>query len=551
MLQHLHIENYAIIDNIDLHFPDSLTVITGETGAGKSILMGALNLILGERADSSVFLQERKKCIVEGSFLVPQNKIIHDFIQTNDLDFQSEILLRREVTASGKSRAFINDSPVSLQQMKYVASVLVDLHQQFDTIELGDQDMQREVVDVIAENADILSNYQKDYDAWRNYLQQLMVVENQKNQFQKEFDYNQFLYSELEAAEFKENELEESDLEIQVLSNAEAIKTALSKTYFELKESDQPITQLLKQQLHQLQPFADFDKAITSIMDRIKSCQIELDDIADEVVSINDKIQYDEKRINELNERIAIGYRLLKKHQVDSTNELIEIKNELHNKLQAGLKTGEDIAKLKVETDKVYSSLTKKAELISANRKKQLSFIENKVNQLLKRVGMPNATIKIELKKSEYNRFGMDTIEFLFDANKTGKYEPLRKVASGGELSRLMLCIKSTVAENLEVPTMIFDEIDAGISGEAAKQVGILLKELSESKQVICITHQAQIAGKGNQHFFVFKENMEGKIKTKVKLLEKEERIQKIAQMLSGENPTVAALENAREIVSA
>lgn len=551
MLQHLHIENYAIIDQIDIRFPDSLSVITGETGAGKSILMGALNLILGERADSSVLMYEGRKCIVEGSFLMPQDKAVEEFLLAGDLDVQPEILLRREIAPSGKSRAFINDSPVSLQQMKFVASSLVDLHQQFDTIELGDLDMQREVVDAVAQNSDVLKSYRNVFEEWKKITQQLRNLQDQKVQFQKELDYNNFLFSELEEAGFKENELEDLDQQLQILSNAESIKTSLAKAYFDLKESEQPVTVLLKQQLQQLQPFTEFDSVISSIVDRLKSCQIELDDIAQEISSVNDTMHYDEQRINEINERMAVGYRLLKKHQVQTTAELIAIQQELGEKLQAVLKTDELISALNLRSENLLKDLSTLAATISSNRRKVIPSIGEKVNQLLKQVGMPNAAIKIAITKTELNRFGTDQIEFLFDANSSGKFEPLRKVASGGELSRLMLCIKSIVAENIQIATMIFDEIDAGISGEAARQVGILLKELATIKQVICITHQPQIAGKGHQHFFVYKITDEGKIKTRIKVLSREERIRHIAQMLSGENPTGAALENAREMVGA
>lgn len=551
MLQHLHIENYAIIDKIDIRFPNALSVITGETGAGKSILMGALNLILGERADSSMLMNNTKKCIVEGCFTMPDAVALREYFKENDLDLQEEILLRREIASSGKSRAFVNDTPVSLQQIKYIASSLVDLHQQFDTIDLGDQDMQREVIDTVANNGENLKNYKAVFEHWKSVNQQLKDFEEQKLQFQKEFDFNQFLFRELEEAAFKENELEDADHELQILSNAESIRTTFGKVYFELKESEQPVTALLKQQLQQMQSFAEFDNSINEVIDRLRSCQIELDDIAAEVQHITDKIQYDEKRIGFLNDRIAVGYRLLKKHNVSTTAELLAIKASLDEKLQGVLKTDEHIESLRKQSEQLFSQLNEKSEIITQNRKKYIPIITNKINNLLEQVGMPNAAIKIDTKKTVFNSFGNDAIEFLFDANKTGRFEVLRKVASGGELSRLMLCIKSIVAANIQIPTMIFDEIDSGISGEAAKKVGLLLKGLSKNQQVICITHQPQIAGKGDQHFFVFKEIKGDKIKTGVRQLSKEERIHQIAQMLGGENPTQAALENAREMVDA
>ena len=549
MLLQLNIQNYAIIDEIEINFSEKLNAITGETGAGKSILMGALNLILGERADSSVLMRTDKKCFVEGYFSVNNKEEVKKFLKENDLDNENELVLRREIAANGKSRAFINDTPATLQQLKALASLLVDLHQQFDTLELGDSDFQREVLDALANNGEKLSSYKNLYHKWQQSSKELQQLQQQKSNFNKELDYFQFLFYELNEASFKENELEELDNELRLLSNAESIKTTLSKAYFDLKENEQPVLQTLKQIINQLNGYASYHTDISSIVERLQSTQIELQDIAGEIDHINDSVLYDEKRINLINDRIATGYKLLKKHGVKTTNELLQIQNELQQKLQAVLNIDEAITAKEKETEQLLKQANAVAEEISKARQAQTEPLIQQVNKLLIQVGMPNARIKIAITPASLNEYGKDNIEFLFDANKSNRFEPLRKVASGGELSRLMLCIKSLVAESIDLPTLIFDEIDTGISGEAAKQVGNIMKKLAASRQVICITHQPQIAGKADAHFFVYKEIKNDAVKASIRLLTTDERITTIAQMLSGEKPTAAALQNAREMV--
>lgn len=550
MLQRLLIQNYAIIDEIQIKFSSNLNIITGETGAGKSILMGALNLILGERADTNVLLNKEKKCIVEGIFTIDAKDAVKQFLLDNDLDNEAELVLRREIAVNGKTRSFINDTPATLQQIKQLASLLVDLHQQFDTLELGDADFQREVIDALAENKKTLSEYRSIFNNWKQSKKELEELQQQKNSFNKELDYNQFLFDELNELALKENELEELDQELKLLSNAEEIKTTLSKVYFDLKESEQPVTQILKQLVHQLQGYAEHHTNIPSIIQRLQSTQIELADIAEETEQINDSVQFDQQRIDLINDKLAAGYKLFKKHGVTTTNELISLQTELQQKLQAVLNIDEAVSTKEKEVASLLTQAERIAEKISKTRQKQVTFLEENVNTLLHQVGMPNARLKVEIKPTTLNEFGKDNIEILFDANKSNRFEPIRKVASGGELSRLMLCIKSLVAQHIDLPTMIFDEIDSGISGEAAKQVGIIMKGLSKKRQIICITHQPQIAGKANAHFFVYKEIKGEAIKTNIRLLDEDERITAIAKMLSGEKPTAAAIENAREMMN-
>ncbi|HTL08544.1 MAG TPA: DNA repair protein RecN [Chitinophagaceae bacterium] len=554
MLRKLHIQNYAIIDEIEFDLSPRLNIITGETGAGKSILMGALSLILGDRADSAALLHRDRKCIIEGYFNIAGKKELQQFFVTNDLDTDGDdLVIRREIAVSGKSRAFVNDTPVNLEQLRQLSAMLVDLHQQFDTLSLADSDFQRQVLDALAGNASLLQQYQLNYQQWQQGSKSLLALQEEKKQFAATYDYNKFLYEELEEAAFKENELEDLDNELRLLSNAEGIKTALSAVSFELNEGEQPLVQQLKRLLQQLQPYSSYHTALPDLLLRLQSAQIELADIASEVEHINDHVQYDAKRIDFISDRIATGYRLLKKHNARDTTELLQLQQALSDKLAAVLNIDDAIAAKEKETQALFAAAQDKAALLSKNRKKQVKPLEDKVNALLQQVGMPNARLKVDMQElvaGALGENGADRIDFLFDANKSQRFEPIRKVASGGELSRLMLCIKSLVAQSLDLPTMIFDEIDTGISGEAAKQVGIIMKALAAKRQVISITHQPQIAGKADAHFFVYKEVKANAIKTNIRLLTQEERINAIARMLSGEKPTAAAMENAREMLT-
>jgi DNA repair protein RecN (Recombination protein N) len=549
MLHKLHIQNYAIIDDLMIDFSHSLNIITGETGAGKSILMGALNLILGERADSSILQQKEKKCVVEGFFKIEGKKNIKQFLLQNDLDAEDELVVRREIATNGKSRAFINDTPVNVTQLKTLSTLLVDLHQQFDTLDLGNANFQREVLDALANNSNLINNHAEHFAFYKKNTTALEELKLQQTAANASFDYNKFLFDELEEANFVANELEDLDAELKLLSNAENIKSQLGNVFFELAESEQPIVQQLKMLNNKLQSLTQYHPELEFINKRLTSSQIEIQDIASDIERINNTVQYSAERIQVVNDKIAIGYKLLKKHNVTSTNDLIALKELLQQKLTGVLNIGEEI---KMKEQQVLQSLHQcktAALIINGNRNKTIKPFTEKVNALLKQVGMPNAQIQIKLTTVALNEFGSDEIEFLFDANKSNRFEPLRKVASGGELSRLMLCIKYLVAQKLQLPTLIFDEIDTGISGEAAKQVGNIMKELSQQHQLIAITHQPQIAAKADAHYFVYKAIKEDKIITSIKLLSNDERITTIAQMLSGEKPTAAALQNAREMV--
>jgi DNA repair protein RecN (Recombination protein N) len=550
MLRRLYIQNYAIIEEIEIIFSTKLNIITGETGAGKSILMGALSLILGNRADTAALLNREKKCVIEGEFDISTKQHIKEFLKQNDLDSADELFIRREIAASGKSRAFVNDTPVNLEQLRQAASLLVDLHQQFDTLELGESNFQREVLDAMASNGELLQTCQSLFALYMSVSTTAQELINNRDQFRKEFDYNQFLFNELEEASFAQNELEDLEAELKLLENAEGIKEVLTSATYQLQDAEEPVVQQLKSLCHQLQSYSGYHAEFPALLQRLQSAQIELQDIAGELERINDHINHDPKQIERINERVSLGYKLLKKHGVKTTAELLQVQEQLESKWQNVLNMDDDIAKYKKEAEQALEKYMVTAGKLHDARNRQIKPLEKKVNELLARVGMPNARLKITLTRGENSYYGFDVIEFLFDANNTGQLLPLRKVASGGELSRLMLCIKSLVAEKIDLPTMIFDEIDSGISGEAARQVGLIMSELAAMRQLICITHQPQIAGRANVHFYVYKEIVRDAVKTNIRELNREERITVIAKMLSGEKPTAAALENAREMLN-
>ena len=550
MLRHLHIQNYAIMDEISMDLSSGLQVITGETGAGKSIMAGALSLVLGERADTGVLMHRDKKCIVEAAFDMESRKEIEQFLTDNGLDAEQELILRREISASGKSRAFINDTPVNLDQLRKLSLQLVDLHQQFDMMLLAESGFQLSVLDALAAQTSLLSDYRQCYRQLRVLQKDLEGLKTRQAQADKENDYHKFLYAELQEAGLQENEFEKAEADLKLLGHSEAIKAALTNIHYAMQLSEQPLVQQVRTISQQLEPFVNYHSKFPELIRRLQSLHIEAQDIAAEIESVNEEIQYDPEQIEKINERMHSGYKLFKKHNVRTTAELISLRQELENKLEETLNIAEEIHAKEKQVEVQVKMAGDLASRLSAGRNAQVEGLEEKVNTLLKKVGMPNARLKVKLSETTLSDSGKDEVEFLFDANKSNRFEPLKKVASGGELSRLMLCIKSLVAQSMDMPTLLFDEIDSGISGEAAKQVGIILKELSRKRQVICITHQPQIAGKGNAHFYVYKEIRDGKMLTKIRLLDNEARILVIARMLSGEKPTAAAMENARELVN-
>jgi DNA repair protein RecN (Recombination protein N) len=551
MLTKLEIQNYILIDHLSIDLSTQLSVITGETGAGKSIIMGALGLILGDRADSTVCRNAEKKCFIEGTFQLSNKKQYAAFFESNEIDLSDELIIRREISAQGKSRAFINDTPINLNELKQLTSQLVDLHQQFDTLTLGDTDFQRTVVDALANLQKEVTNYQIAFDQWKCSEKELHELIAQKEAFEKTESYNKYLLDELRALNLQDNELESLEMELKFLENAAQIKTQIDQSVQLLENSDHPIVQQLKQISNTLEPIVKWQPSFEELLIRLKAAQIELADIASELSNWQDKIDFDANKIEIIQERLSQGYSLQKKHKVQSTAELLLIQSNLEKELEAVLNIEEAITQLTKQVAAEFTNVQSLAKTISEKRNKQVDpFIKN-VNQLLHQVGMPNAKVKVTMETIAYNSYGQDKIDILFDANNTNRFEPIRKVASGGELSRLMLCIKSLVAKSVDLPTMIFDEIDTGISGEPAKQVGLLLQNLGSNRQVLCITHQPQIAAKGHTHLYVYKEQKGSATQTHLRALTTEERIQHIARMIGGDPPSKSALDNAKELMLA
>ena len=550
MLTKLEIQNYILIDHLSIDLSNQLSVITGETGAGKSIIMGALGLILGDRADSTVCREATKKCFIEGIFKLADPKTHQSFFEENEIELNDELIIRREINAQGKSRAFINDTPVTLTILKDLTSKLVDLHQQFDTMALGDTDFQRTVIDALAATQKELAEYQGSFSKWKENEKKLQSLITQKEDFEKTESYKQHLHEELSALQLQENELENLDQELKFLENAVGIKSQLASSIQILDHSDNPIVQQLKQMGHNLESIVKWQPDFASIVSRLKAAQIEIADIASDLSSWQDKIDFDDKKIATIQERLSLGYNLLKKHKVQTTAELLSIAAQLAKDLSEVLNLNDQINELSSLVKKLEKEVIASAAGLTAKREKQMTPLTNNVNKLLHQVGMPNAKIKVTIDEVPYHLFGKDKVDILFDANNTQKFEPIKKVASGGELSRLMLCIKSLVAKSVDLPTMIFDEIDTGISGEPAKQVGLLLQNLGMARQVLCITHQPQIAAKGNAHLYVYKEQKGSTTHTYLKTLDAKERVQHIATMIGGDPPSKSALDNAKELLA-
>lgn len=550
MLKQLFIRNYAIIDEITISFKKGLTIITGETGAGKSILMGALSKILGERADSQSLLNANEKCIIEGIFDIETNQQAQSFLQENEFDASNELIIRREITSNGKSRIFINDSPTTLSVLTPLANLLIDLHRQFDTIELQNAQHQLQMVDEIAQHNITLQHYKEQFHAWKKWQQAFIQLQEKNRLIKQELDYNQFLFSELEAIKLQPNEIEDIESELTILQNSDALKQSLGKASMLLNESDESIVIQLKNVINSLESQTKNIPALQTIVERLTSSYIEIKDITSEVDDLFSSTHYDEEKINLLTDRLNEANRLLKKHHVLNTHSLIEIMQSLEEKIQQATSADEDELAIQQSIETHKKEVDQLANQLTEKRKAQFSNIEIKVNELLQKVGMPNATLKVQYTETDYSTTGKDKVEFMFDANKTGKFQPIHKAASGGELSRLMLCLKSIIAGSNNMPTLIFDEIDTGISGEVALQVGNIMKELATQHQLISITHLPQIAGKASQHLYIYKqENQIGNINTRIKELTSDERVEVLAEMMSGKDSSQQTKEIVRELM--
>lgn len=549
MLKNISVQNYALIDKLEVEFTDGLTIITGETGAGKSILLGALGLIAGNRADTQALQDKTKKCVVEANFNI-KGYSLKEFFSENELDYEVTTSIRREINPEGKSRAFINDTPVTLNQLKELAEYLIDIHSQHQTLTLNGSAFQLSVVDAFADHQSTLDEYAEGFKKYKSLEKQLKELTEKESQAKKDLDYFQFQFNELEDANLKADQQLAMEQELETLNNAEDIKSNLSKAANGLSGGEQNLLSSLNEIKIILAGMAKFKSEINELSTRLSSAYIELKDISNELEALEQDIVYDPKRIEALTEKIDAVYRLQLKHQVKTIEELIAIKDDLSNKLLDFNSLEAEIEKISKELNSLQKSLMTLAKKMSSNRKKAIPKIEKEIASLLFSLSMPNAQLKAEHSESEIlTANGLDKVSFLFSANKGSDFKELNKVASGGELSRLMLSIKSLIAQLTALPTIIFDEIDTGVSGDVADKVGSIMDKMAKNMQVITITHLPQIASKGQSHLFVYKEDKNNKTYSNIKKLNAEERIQEVAKMLSTGSPTAAAISNAKELL--
>lgn len=554
MIKNLNIKNYVLIDKLSVSFNSGLTIISGETGAGKSILLGALSLLFGERADSKAIMNPDKKCIIEGEFSI-EGYDLEDFFIKNDLDFASNTLLRRELNVDGKSRSFINDTPVNLSVLKQLSQRLVDIHSQHETITLADSTFQMELLDAFADCMELLSKYRKKLSDYRSLTQRYQKVKEEHSKFEKQKDYNEYLYNELESISLEQGMNEQMEEELGVLNNAELIKSVLTEIENAVRGEGQSLLPILNIIINQLNQISKFHSAGNELADRVQSVFIELEDICDEIQRINEQTEYDQEKIELLTDSLNQINRLLNKHQVQRTEDLIQIKNDLSNQLKKDLDNADEIVKLESECKKLESDLNKMCKQLHQKRLAVIDELQSQIQHLLKDVNMPDSQFAIELHyltSGSFNMHGQSSVRFLFSANKGDHSKPLpiAQVASGGELSRLMLCIKSVYAKVARLPLIIFDEIDSGISGESASKVAAIIDEIGQKRQVFTITHLPQMAGKGKNHILVYKYTESGQTFSNLKILNDEERVEEIARMISGDKTTEISRMNARELLN-
>lgn len=550
MLSTLTIQNYALIDQLSIDFSSGLSIITGETGAGKSILLGALGLVLGNRADSTTLKDTTKKCIVEAHLQIAAYGL-KNFFEEVDLDYDENTIIRREILPSGKSRAFVNDTPVTLNVLNDLKAQLIDIHSQHQTLQLSDQDFQFQLLDALAGNKDKLESYKRGLQQYTQEKKKLdALIQNQREAHQQ-YDYNLHLYNELVEADLKEDEQEQLEERLEKINNVEEIKLHLSEA-LQLSFDDQIGLQTLLHSLeNKLSKISSYAKEYEELFSRISSLNIEFKDITLELESANENVDFDPRQAEQLNERLQLIYTLQKKHYVGSIPELLQIQEGLSEKVSVVENAEHLIEEQEQQVHQIAQKLDELATRISDQRKKSISTLATKLENILSDLGMTQARFSIDVQYTDsYFKNGKDELTFLFAANKGGQFGELKKVASGGELSRIMLAIKKVLSEDKKLPTIIFDEIDTGVSGEISNKIAHIMQEMSEKMQVITITHLPQIAAKGVQHYKVFKEEVGGVTATRLKRLTSDERIVEIAEMLSGKDISDSAITHAKELLN-
>ena len=549
MLKRLHIRNYALIDELEIDFSDRLTIITGETGAGKSILLGALGLVMGERADSKVFYNDTEKCVVEAFFEVDKYDL-RAFFEENELDYDNKVVIRRELSPAGKSRAFINDTPASNQVLQRLTEALVDLHQQFDILDIHNVNFQLRMIDALADNALILRDYQNGFRQYSADKKRLAELIDRSENGAKEMEFLRFQLDELAQAGLADGEQEQLEAELARLTNAEDIKHTYGAAYNYLAEAEQNITSQLQEIARSMSGTRKFSGQLSALGERLDALVIELQDIAKDCERISESTEHDPERIAEVQERLNVLYKLQKKHGVASVADLLSIQETLRQQTAGFTDLGSEIARLEQSIGEQEKQLRAIAATLSERRKAVPSSFEERVHAMLAQLSMPHARLRVDIQPTAgLTPTGADDVQFLFASNVGSRYLPIKDVASGGELSRLTLCTKSLVADAIPLPTLIFDEIDSGISGDVSLKMGLILKELSARHQVVSITHTPQIAARADAHYFVFKRVADNRTVTDIRLLNADERVRSIAVMLSGNPPSDAAVATARELV--
>ncbi len=551
MLQHLRISNYAIIDELQIDFSQGLTIITGETGAGKSILLGALGLIMGERADTKTLYAPDKKCVIEGQFLVA-DYALEDFFAAEELDYDAELIIRREISPAGKSRAFVNDTPVTIKVLQRLTGELIDLHQQFDTLDIHEMSFQLRLLDALAQNGELLEAYRNDYRDYLDKNRRLEELRQRSTAASRDLEFIQFQLQELQAADLRPGEDQELEEELHRLTNAEDIQRLSAGGFQQLAGSDPSQLDQLQALIRDLGQVSEADPRVQHLEERLLSLSEELQDIAAELERIAEDTEYDGERIQEVQQRLDVIYRLQKKHQVTELSELLGIQSELEAQLGDIEDLGDRIQELEKEIARLEERLRARGAQLSERRAEVAPGFTRKVEQTLAELAMPNTQLIAELQALEDpGPEGLDALEFLFSANRGSRPQPIRSVASGGELSRLTLVMKSLVAGAMALPTLIFDEIDSGVSGDIALKMGLILRDLSQQHQVVVITHSPQVAARAQAHYFIYKVDDGHRTTTKIRRLDAEERVRAIATMLSQSPPSPGALENAKELIGA
>jgi DNA repair protein RecN (Recombination protein N) len=550
MLKRLHIRNYALIETLEIDFSNELTIITGETGAGKSILLGALGLIMGERAENKIFYNENEKCVVEGYFDVSAYDLT-EFFDAHELDYDKEVVVRRELSPAGKSRAFVNDTPVTSAVLKRLTDSLIDLHLQFDTLDIHNVNFQLRMIDALADNQGILRNYQEGFRNYTTDRKRLNDLQSRSENAAKEMDFLNFQLAEFHKSSLIEGEQETLEEELSRLNNAEDIKRTYGSAYNMLSDNEQNIIAQLQELARSMNATRRFTPELNEMSERLEASLIELQELAKDCERIADGTEHDGQRIMEASERLNVIYKLQKKHGALSVTDLLTLQASLEQQLGGFTDLGDEIIDLELKIAEQSKELKTIANELSKRRSGVNEGFETKVHAMLNQLSMPHARLKVEIKPTDnLTATGTDEVQFLFASNVGSKFQPIKDVASGGELSRLTLCTKSLVADAIPLPTLIFDEIDTGISGDVSLKMGVILKELSSRHQVVSITHTPQIAARADKHYFVYKKVENDRTITNVRLLNQEERVRNIAVMLSGNPPSESAMETARELLA-